>query len=66
MLDVVKRWLPITYEAFMQHRLNAVTLSAGAFAVVKRMLAGEEVTESSSGLGKREWQELMAALGRNK
>jgi len=62
MLDVVKRWLPITYEAFVQHRLNAVTLSANAFAVVKRMLAGEKVTESSSGLGKREWQELMAAL----
>jgi len=64
MLDVVKRWVPITYDAFMQHRLNAVTLSAGAFAVVKRMLAGEKVTESSSGLGKREWQELMAALER--
>ena len=22
MLDVVKRWVPITYEAFMQHRLE--------------------------------------------
>jgi len=66
MLDIVKRWLPITYEAFIQHRLNAVTVSANAFAVVKRMLAGEEVTESSSGLGKREWQELMAALGQSK
>src|SRR6266478_5995028 len=62
MLDVIKRWLPITYEAFIQHRLNAVTLSANAFAVVKRMLAGEKVTESSSGLGKREWLELMAVL----
>ena len=64
MLDVVKRWLPVTYEAFIQHRLNAVTLSANAFAVVKRMLAGEKVTESSSGLGKREWLELMAVLER--
>jgi thymidylate synthase (FAD) len=64
MLDVVKRWLPITYEAFLQHRLHAVTLSAQAFEVVKRMLGGETVNEDNSGLGKREWRELMAVLGR--
>jgi hypothetical protein len=28
------------------------------------MLAGEAVTQAASGLGKREWNELMAALGR--
>src|SRR5262245_55380728 len=66
MLDVVKRWVPITYEAFTQHRLNSVTLSAAAWEVVKRMLAGEDVPEEQSGLGKREWRELMAALGRSK
>jgi thymidylate synthase (FAD) len=65
MLDVVKRWVPIAHEAFLQHRLHAVTLSADAFAVVKRMLAGEKVSEARSGLGKREWRELMAALGRD-
>jgi hypothetical protein len=30
------------------------------------MLAGEKVTESSSGLGKREWLELMAVLEKSK
>ncbi|WP_119460179.1 FAD-dependent thymidylate synthase [Rhodospirillaceae bacterium SYSU D60014] len=64
MLDVVKRWVPITYEAFLQHRLHAATLSAAALKVVKRMLAGEQVAIESSGLGKREWRELMAVLGR--
>jgi thymidylate synthase (FAD) len=64
MLEVLKRWLPITYEAFLQHRLHAVTLSAQAFEVVKRLLAGETVSEDNSGLGKREWRELMATLGR--
>jgi thymidylate synthase (FAD) len=64
MLDVVKRWVPITYEAFLQHRLHAATLSAAALDVVKRMLAGEQVAIESSGLGKREWRELMAVLGR--
>ncbi|HVR68986.1 MAG TPA: FAD-dependent thymidylate synthase [Verrucomicrobiae bacterium] len=65
MLDVVKRWVPITYEAFMQHRLKSVTLSAAAWDVVKRMLAGEDIAEAQSGLGKREWRELMAVLGRS-
>ena len=31
-------------------------------AVVKRLLAGEKVDQANSGLGKREWIELQAAL----
>jgi thymidylate synthase (FAD) len=65
MLDVVKKWVPITHEAFTQHRLKSVTLSAAAWEVVKRMLAGEDVAEAQSGLGRREWRELMAVLGRS-
>jgi thymidylate synthase (FAD) len=64
MLGIVERWVPLTCEAFLQHRLHAVTLSAGALAVVKRMLAGETPEQANSGLSKREWRELMAALGR--
>jgi len=62
MLEVMKRWVPLCHEAFVQHRLHAVTLSAGAIAVVKRLLGGEAVTQATSGLGKREWIELQAAL----
>jgi thymidylate synthase (FAD) len=65
MLSIVERWVPLTCEAFRQHRLHAVTLSAGGMAVVKRMLAGEMPTQEDSGLSKREWRELMAALGRD-
>jgi thymidylate synthase (FAD) len=64
MMDVVAKWVPITHEAFVQHRLRAVTLSAAAMAAVKRMLAGETVTAENSGLGKREWAELQAELAR--
>ncbi|HXQ41537.1 MAG TPA: FAD-dependent thymidylate synthase [Candidatus Udaeobacter sp.] len=63
MLDVLRRWLPLCHEAFLQHRLHAVTLSAAALAAVKEMLAGRKVTQASSGLLKREWRELCAALG---
>ena len=62
MLDMLKRWVPLCYEAFVQHRLGAATLSKNALAVVKRRLAGETVTQESSGMGKREWIELQALL----
>jgi thymidylate synthase (FAD) len=63
MLDVMKRWVPLCHEAFLQHRLHAVTLSAAALAAVKRMIGGEKMTQESSGLGKREWRELAAVWG---
>jgi thymidylate synthase (FAD) len=64
MLDTVARWVPFTYEAFQEYQLGGVHLSATGLAIVKRMLTGETVTQESSGLSKREWMELMAALGR--
>jgi len=62
MIDVLKRWVPMAYEAFVQHRLGAATLSKNALNVVKRRLGGEIVNQESSGMGKREWNELQALL----
>ena len=39
-------------------------LSAAGLEAVKRMLAGEEVSQEESGMSKREWREMMEALGR--
>ncbi|MDX2094915.1 MAG: FAD-dependent thymidylate synthase [Alphaproteobacteria bacterium] len=63
MLDVVKQWVPFAFEAFEEHRLHGSRLSRTGLAVVKRMIAGEKVTQETSGLTKREWDELMATLG---
>jgi thymidylate synthase (FAD) len=62
MLDVLKRWVPLTAEAFDQHRMHAVTLSKNALEVVRRRLRGETVSEAESGLSKREWAELQQVL----
>jgi thymidylate synthase (FAD) len=62
MVDLLKRWVPLTAEAFVEHRLQGVTLSKSAWGTIKRMLAGETVTQEASGLGKREWTELQALL----
>jgi thymidylate synthase (FAD) len=64
MLDIMKRWVPMTYEAFLEYRLNAATISAKGLAVVRRLIAGEPADQASSGLSAREWRELMALLGR--
>ena len=64
MMATVEAWVPAAYAAFLDYRLGAVTLSAPMLAVVRRMLAGEQVDQAESGLSKREWAELMAALGR--
>src|SRR5882724_3681318 len=63
MVDLMKRWVPLTAEAFIEHRLHGVTLSKSGWAAIKRMLNGETVTQEASGLGKREWNELQALLG---
>ena len=65
MLDTLKRWLPLTYDAFVQYRMGGVHLSEKGLAVVKRMLAGEVVSVDDSGLSKREWRELMESLGQD-
>jgi len=60
MLTMTEAWVPIAAAAFRDYRLGAVTLSAQMVAVVRRMLAGEAVTQESSGLGRREWAEFAA------
>jgi thymidylate synthase (FAD) len=64
MLGTLERWVPLTYAAFREYRMNAALVSATGIAVIRRMLAGERVEQENSGLSPREWRELMAVLGR--
>ncbi len=64
MLETAKRWVPLSLAAFMEYRMGGTNLSAKGLGVVKRMLAGEDVEQADTGLSKREWRELMQALGR--
>ncbi|MCA0922420.1 FAD-dependent thymidylate synthase [Pseudooceanicola nanhaiensis] len=57
---VVADWVPFAYRAFEDYRLGAVTFSAQMVDCMKRMLAGEEVTEENCGMSKREWREFRA------
>jgi thymidylate synthase (FAD) len=64
MLETVKRWVPLCFDAFVAYHVGGTRLSEKGLAVVKRLIAGEPVERQSSGLSPREWRELMATLGR--
>ena len=62
--DLVKAWVPAAYAAFEDYRLNARQFSGPGMAALRRMLAGEEVTQETSGMSAGEWREFQAALAR--
>jgi thymidylate synthase (FAD) len=63
MLDTLKKWVPITYEAFMDYRVGGTEVSAKGKIILQKLIKGEEVNVDQSGLSKREWNELMIAFG---
>jgi len=62
MLDTVKKWVPITYEAFIDYRVGGTEVSAKGKTVIQKLINGEKVSMEQSGLSKREWNELMEAF----
>jgi len=62
MIDLVKRWVPVAHQAFLDYRMGSAELSAAGIDVVRRKLKGEDVTQENSGLNKREWGELLELL----
>ncbi len=64
MLDTVKKWVPITHAAFLDYRVGAAHLSSKGLKIVKSMINGNKVSYQDSGLGKREWNELMEIIGK--
>jgi len=62
MLDTVKKWVPITYEAFMDYRVGGTEVSSKGKVVIQKLIKGEEISLEQSDLSKREWNELMEAF----
>ena len=63
MLNTVKKWVPTTYDAFIDYRVGGMELSAKGKIVIQKMIKGEKCDIESSGLSKREWNELMDSFG---
>ena len=57
-LDIVKKWVPVTYEAFEDYRVGGTQLSAKEILILKKIIKGETVDPEVEGISKREWGEL--------
>ena len=62
MLNTLKKWVPTTYEAFLDYRIGGMELSSKGKTVIQKIINNEEVELENSGLSKREWNELMNGL----
>jgi len=63
MTNTLKKWTPITFEAFMDYRIGGMELSAKSKLVIGKMIKGQKCDFESSNLSKREWNELMESFG---
>jgi len=62
MLDIVKKWFPHCFEAFIRNRKNAKEFSEPALNAIKKMVKGENIKQENSELSIREWNELKEIL----
>lgn len=62
MLTLLERWVPYTYEAFVQYRKEATRFSKNGLKTLRKLLKGQPVTQEESGMSKREWQEFSEVL----
>ena len=60
--NIVADWVPAAFSAFEDYRLGSAQFSGKGMKVLRRMLAGEKVTQETSGMSAGEWRELMGSL----
>ena len=61
-LKVVEKWVPETYNAFIEYQMNGVKLSATAWNAIKSLVDGKLPTHEKLNISKREWNELKELL----
>lgn len=61
-LDIMRKWVPLTHQAFVEYRQKGACISKTGLQVVRRMINGDVVTQENSGLATREWNELLSIL----
>lgn len=62
MIKIIKKWVPLTYNAFAEYCLESASISKSGLDVVRKLIKGEEIKREESGIGKREWNELTSIL----
>lgn len=63
-LEMMRRWVPVTFEAFQDYRVGRTELSREAARIVKAWVTGQHIDRAATSLSDREWKELAEAFGR--
>ncbi len=57
--DIVQKWVPKAYQAFLDYQLNSILLSQQAVDCIKKKIKGDKISFENSGMSKREWNEFL-------
>lgn len=57
---ILQQWCPEVYEAYLEYRKYAVSVSRTGQGLIHRMLAGQEITLENSGMSAGEFREFQA------
>ena len=57
MMDILKKWVPLTYNAFIKNRIQALTLSSDGIEFIKSKLKNK--TFDTKKISKRELENLI-------
>ena len=63
-LEIVEKWVPMVYAAFVQYRKGSVRVSANAWEYLRTKLDTVELKREDTEIAPGEWRELMTALKR--
>lgn len=62
MIDILKKWMPLTYDAFVEYRLKGAYISQKGLKAIRKMMEGKIVDPKEEGISAREWQEIIDKL----
>lgn len=57
-LGIIEKWVPSTYQAFINYRKDSINLSKLEIQALKKIIKGAKVSQEQSGMSKREWLEF--------
>ncbi len=57
--DIVQKWVPKAYQAFLDYQMNSIHLSKQAVDCLKKKIKGHNISFENSGMSKREWNEFL-------
>lgn len=52
MLDIIKKWVPLAYNAFVEYCLESACISRTGLDIIRKLIKGETVTREESNIGK--------------